>query len=244
MENVAQWHPAIRLKVWAKAALRDPGQFFRTAELLTCPCCGYVGRFATGKRKDRIATRCPNCESKPRDRQIYLFLRNSGIDFRGAKVLHFAPEWPLFRMFRGEPGYVGGDIIRRRNANAIVDITRIEFPDDYFDYLLCNHVLEHVPQDRKAMEECFRVMKPGALGVFTVPQSGRFETWEPPAGMSVSEIERRVGWDHKRLYGLDLADKLRAVGFDVSTSHSGEPENSRCRLFGETLFVVRKPARA
>ena len=159
-------------------------------------------------------------------------------------MLHFAPEWPLFRLYRREPGYVGGDLIRRRNANAIVDITRIDFPDDYFDYLLCNHVLEHVPQDRKAMEESFRVMKPGSLGIFTVPLSRRFETWEPPAEMSVAEVERRVGWDHKRLYGLDLCDKLRSVGFEVTTTHSTESENSRHRLFGETLFVVRKPARA
>jgi hypothetical protein len=234
----------LRSKVWFKSALRDPGQFFRPGERLECPCCGYSGRFATGKRKDRVATRCPNCESKPRDRQVYLYLRDRKFDFRGARVLHFAPEWPLFRMFRDEPNYVGGDIIRRRNANAIVDITKIDFPDDHFDYLLCNHVLEHVREDRKGMQECYRVMKPGGRGVFTVPLSDEYETWEPPAGMSVAEIERTVGWDHKRLYGLDFADKLRAVGFEVSTERSAEPENSRHRLFAEALFVVRKPERS
>ena len=234
----------LRSKVWLKSALRDPGQFFRPGEALNCPCCGYSGRFATGKRKDRVATRCPNCESKPRDRQVYLYLRDHDIDLRGASVLHFAPEWPLFRMFRDEPGYVGGDILRRRNANAIVDITRIGFPRDHFDYVLCNHVLEHVPEDRQAMAECHRVMKPGGLGIFTVPLSDKYETWEPPAGMSVAAVESLVGWDHKRLYGRDLADKLRAVGFEVSTARSAEPENSIYRLFGETLFVARKPAAA
>lgn len=232
----------LHVKVWAKSALRDPGQFFRRSEALACPCCGYLGRFATGKKKDRIATRCPNCESKPRDRQIYLFLLHNKIDPRkGARVLHFAPEWPLFRMFRDAPGYVGGDIKRRPNSNAMVDITKIGFHDNYFDYLICNHVLEHVTADQKAMEECYRVMKAGALAVFTVPLSNRYETWEPPENTPTKEIEQIVGWDHKRLYGLDFADKLKGVGFHVSTSTATDDEKRLHRLSGEILFVARKP---
>ena len=85
-------------------------------------------------------------------------------------------------MLRHEKTYVGGDILKRRNANAIVDVTDIQFPDGHFSYLICNHVLEHVVDDQKAMRECYRVMKPGAMAIFSVPLSGKEETWEPPYG--------------------------------------------------------------
>jgi hypothetical protein len=91
------------------------------------------------------------------------------------------------------------------------------------------------------MEECYRVMKAGALAIFTVPLSDRYETWAPPETMPTKEIERIVGWDHKRLYGLDFADKLKDVGFEVSTSTATDSEKRLHRLFGEILFVARKP---
>ena len=68
-----------------------------------------------------------------------------------------------FRKLRYQPHYVGGDIIKRRNSNCILDITSINFKDNYFDLLICNHVLEHVVQDTLAMKECYRVMKKGQL---------------------------------------------------------------------------------
>lgn len=230
----------IQLKSWSKATLRDPGQFFRPRKAYLCPCCAYEGHFPTAKKRVPIPFRCPNCESRPRDRQIALWLTQQDIRLSGAHILHFAPEWPLFRMLRHEPHYVGGDIIKRRNANARVDITDIQFPDNHFDVLICNHVLEHVPDDAKGMAECHRVMKPGALGLFSVPLSGKAETWEPSAGMSVQEIEAICGWDHKRLYGFDFADKLAAVGFTVSHFDSTPEDRERYCLLEERIFVVRK----
>ena len=72
-------------------------------------------------------------------------------------------------MLKNHPGYVGGDIQERRKANAVIDITRLEFPDASFDLLVCNHVLEHVPDDRKAMSECWRVLRDNGLAIFSIP---------------------------------------------------------------------------
>ena len=63
------------------------------------------------------------------------------LSFDGKNILHIAPEWPLFRQLKAEPGYVGGDIQKRRNANSIVDVTSINFEQNHFDFLICNHVM-------------------------------------------------------------------------------------------------------
>ena len=118
---------------WARGTLRDPIQHFRARQRRSCPCCGYEGLFVSSGWRGVPDFRCPNCSSRPRDRQIALYFAATGISLRGRKILHFAPEWPLFRQLRREPGYVGGDIIRRRNANARVDITNIAFGLEPFD---------------------------------------------------------------------------------------------------------------
>ncbi len=235
----------IQLKVWSRALVRDPMQFSRVRDVCQCSFCGYVGFFATARKGHvHAAFRCPNCESRPRDRNIALFLEKNSFRLEGKKVLHLAPEWPLFRKLRNEPGYVGGDILRRRNANAIVDITSINFPSKHFDFLICNHVLEHVQDDNKAMKECHRVLKDGGIGVFSVPLSGEQKTWEPPAGMSVPEIEAVVGWDHKRFYGYDFAEKLEIFGFKVEIVKISEDEAKRYGIesanFEDKIFVARK----
>lgn len=227
---------------WLRATLRDPAQHFRVRMRRSCPCCGYKGYFASttwGVHKD---FRCPNCSSRPRDRQIALYFHANAIDLRGKRILHFAPEWPLFRQLKNEPGYVGGDIIKRRNANAIVDITDIRFPDEHFDLLICNHVLEHVPDDRKALKETFRVLKQGGLGIFSVPMSKAQESWEPPAGMPQSEVERICGWDHKRFYGQDFDQRLMAAGFTANPIPVSQAEKRAHALLSEKIFVATKRA--
>jgi len=232
---------AVQAKVWARATIRDPRQHFRRRRRHECPCCGYEGYFATANRRLPKPFRCPNCESRPRDRQIWLWLQRQGVDFRGKSVLHFAPEWPLFRKLRREPGYVGGDIRKRRNANAVVDITDIGFPENHFDFLICNHVLEHVPADKKAMAECFRVLKAGGLAVFSVPLLENAKTWEPPEGMPVEEIERICGWDHKRYYGQDFDERLSEAGFSVKRFCCNDEEKDKFCLFEDTIFISKKP---
>lgn len=179
------------------------------------------------------------------------YLRRQGINMQGKNVLHFSAERPFFRLWRGYPGYVAGDVKRSRVANAIVDITDIQFDDGHFDYVICHHVLEHVPEDLQGMRECFRVLKPGGLAFFSVPiDMERPTTWEPQPEMDKAEVERICGWDHVRLYGRDFRDKLASVGFEVSEIEFSVEEARRHRLLEEhalarqgldRVFLCSKP---
>lgn len=236
---------ATLIEEWVRGTIRDPGQHFRARVDRSCPCCGYRGKFVSAKRRKRPDFRCPNCSSRPRDRQIALILDERSIDLAAARFLHIAPEWPLFRKLRHNPNYVGGDIIARRNRNVAVDITDISFADHAFDFVMANHVLEHVPDDRRAMREAFRVLAPGGQAIFTVPIQGRAETWEPPPGMSSDEIERICGWDHVRLYGLDLKQRLEDAGFACEII-SSTPEDcaTYSLLDDDVVFFCTKRADA
>lgn len=232
---------AVQLEEWARGTLRDPAQHVQARVRRHCPVCDYVGYFVSAKRRSVREFRCPNCSSRPRDRQIALMLAQMGVSFRGKRILHFAPEWPLFRKLRKEPGYVGGDIQKRRNATAIVDITKIAFPDSSFDLLVCNHVLEHVPDDALGMRECVRVLANAGIGIVSVPiEQDRETTWEPPPSMPPEEVERICGWDHRRLYGMDFGDKLSKAGFFVEAVKYGEEPIERHRLYDEPIYVVAK----
>ncbi len=233
------------LEEWLRSYWRNPAQLFpagRPQPTYACPCCQFNGRFVEAKRGGTAAFRCPNCSSRPRDRQIQLILDLLAFDFSGKRILHFAPEWPLFRKLRNEPGYIGGDIIKRRNANAIVDITNIDYPDGHFDVLICNHVLEHVPDDATALREASRVLGTDGIGIISVPIDRDNPTWRPPADMSPQEVEKRCGWDHKRLYGNDFADLLESYGFSVLAVEFTDSVRDHFRLFLEPMFLVAKGA--
>lgn len=214
---------------YLRAAMRKPQQFFESRPARLCTICDYDGRFLdVGPRPE---ARCPNCSSKERDRIMGLYLRRAGVDMTGKAILHFSPERPFFRRWKNNPNYVAGDVKISKVANAVVDITKIQFGDGHFDYLICHHILEHVPDDAQGMRECFRVLKPGGTAFFSVPlDETRPETWEPPPGMPVAEIERICGWDHVRLYGRDFPAKLAAVGFKVDEIRFTPEEGERHRL--------------
>jgi SAM-dependent methyltransferase len=211
-----------------------------------CACCG--GRFSRMSRR-RIAGFggiCPRCRSHPRHRAIALLLDRG--DLPRGRLLHFAPE-PLFDpVFARLPGIdrVTADLYAP--ADLRLDIARMELPDDSFDLILCSHVLEHVPDDRSAMSELRRVLAPGGLCLILTPYRPEVPTYEDPS--ITAPLDRMVAFgqqDHVRIYGSDLADRLRAAGFDVEDStpvELFEPETiERCELDpDEHLFLCRAPA--
>jgi SAM-dependent methyltransferase len=164
---------------------------------------------------------CPRCGAQARHRALWLYLheRTNLFSGEGLSVLHFAPEHALGRRLAATPGirYVSADL-DAPEAMEHFDITDIPHPDDSWDAILCIHVLEHVPDDRRAMRELHRILKPEGWAIVLVPLDlDRAETYEDPSITDPAERERAF-WqaDHLRLYGRDLPDRLREAGFEVT----------------------------
>lgn len=162
---------------------------------------------------------CPVCYSSPRHRIVWLFLqsRTNLCEPSPKRMLHIAPELCLEHRFTqlAHIDYLSGDLHHPR-AMVTMDITGIQYPENTFDMIYCSHVLEHVPEDRKAMREFYRVLRPGGWAILMVPMADE-PTIEDPSITDPKERERLFGrHDHVRLYGPDFADRLREAGFAVS----------------------------
>jgi SAM-dependent methyltransferase len=164
-------------------------------------------------------------------------------------VLHIAPEPHLGRRLREVPGirYVTGDLAPRR-VNLRLDIMMLPFPDESFDLVICNHVLEHVFDDQAAMRELCRVLRPGSRAVLQVPIGRALDdTVEEPAAVTEADRIRMFGQrDHVRLYAAgDYMRRLAKAGFRVEHSRAvdclGEETVKRYALIREEpVFSCRR----
>ncbi|MEX0273229.1 MAG: class I SAM-dependent methyltransferase [Flavobacteriaceae bacterium] len=192
----------------------------------------------------------PATLSLERHRLLWLFLKDGTNFFTDSlKVLHFAPEQSFHKRFRRMPNleYVTTDL-NSPLADIAADICDLPFGDNTFDVILCNHVLEHIPDDKRAMTELYRVMKPNGWGIFQIPQDlHRKETFEDNSITDKRERAKIFGqYDHVRVYGLDYFDRLRSIGFQVEeidyTARLTDAEIEKYRLAkGEIIPLVRKP---
>lgn len=196
---------------------------------------------------------CPFCRSHDRERHLILFFDRLGVwkELSGASVLHFAPEKQLwFRIEASGPArYVKGDLVPSREGVEKIDVTAIPYASETFDWVLCNHVLEHVPDDAQALRELFRVLKPGGRAVLQTPFASGLETsLENPAEIDTDpkRLEFYGQEDHVRLYGRDLFTRIQAAGFQLALKKHGEclPDIDAAR-YGvnpeEPLFLCVKP---
>ncbi len=190
----------------------------------------------------------PSTLSLERHRLLWLYLTNETNFFTSKKkVLHMAPEQCFLSRFKKlNHEYITADI-DSPIADVKADIVNLPFTDNSFDVVLCNHVLEHIQDDTKAMKELFRVMKKGGMGIFQVPQDlNRDVTFEDNSITDPKERAKIFGqYDHVRVYGRDYFDKLRSVGFKVEEVNYSQKISSellsRYRLMeGELLPVVFK----
>jgi SAM-dependent methyltransferase len=221
-----------------------------------CPICG--GRFRKFLKKHaasgrpRAGARCARCGSLERHRLLWLYLRD-GTDLltRPARLLHFAPEPGIAEKLKELPGcdYLSADL-DAPPAMVRMDVQDIPADDDSFDAVICNHVLEHVPDDRRAVREIRRVLKPGGWAILGVPlQRKRATSFEDPAITSPEERERIYGqFDHVRVYGADYPDRLRDCGFEVEmvryAERLGTDGARRYGLVAEAAIPVCRPAEA
>jgi ubiquinone/menaquinone biosynthesis C-methylase UbiE len=131
-----------------------------------------------------------------------------------------------------------------------VDITAVDFPHEYFDLLIANHVLEHVPDDRRAMSEIFRVLKPGGRAVLQTPFSPVLAGSFQDAAID-TEADRLLFYgevDHVRVYGRDLFTRLEEAGFGVATQRHADlfpPDAAAYHGVNpaeDLLLIVKPPA--
>ncbi len=206
----------------------------------------------------------PSTLSLERHRLLWLYLKNETDFFQphqnsdtkkttnsksnsGIKVLHMAPEQCFLKPFKKlNHNYITADI-HSPIADVKADLTSLPFKDNSFDIIFCNHVLEHIQDDTKAMKELYRVMKKGGMGIFQVPQDlNRATTFEDNTIIDPRERAKIFGqYDHVRVYGRDYFEKLRSVGFLVEevnySQHISEELIDTYRLTkGEILPVVFK----
>jgi SAM-dependent methyltransferase len=214
-----------RYALWRLDSYRFRGDTF------TCPICRgsfrtmkpFVGSCSLrGVETDHYTENaiCPRCHSVARQRFVVEYLRQkTDLLTRRRRILHFAPEISIYNLLRrSQADYVAADIEVSRFAGPVVyaDATNIPFPDASFDAIICIHVLEHIVDDRKAIAEFFRVLKPGGQAIVAVPTYGDV-TYEDP-DLDAAGRERQYGAaGHVRLNGIDFADKLTSAGFAVKT---------------------------
>ena len=202
-----------------------------------------------GYEKPRENVLSPSTLSLERHRLLWLYLKNETTFFKApAKVLHFAPEQAFYKRFKKLPNisYTTTDL-NSPLADVKADICNLPFNDNSFDVILCNHVLEHIPDDVKAMQELYRVLKPNGWGIFQIPQDiNREKTFEDNSITDKKERAKIFGqYDHVRIYGMDYCEKLRSVGFKAEaidyTSEIPIRNVEKYRLAkGELIPLVRK----
>lgn len=202
-----------------------------------------------GYENQRENVLSPSTLSLERHRLLWLYLKNETNFFtEELKVLHFAPEQAFYKRFRKlrNLDYTTTDL-NSPLADIKADICDLPFEDNTYDFILCNHVLEHIPDDTKAMKELYRILKPGGTAILQIPQDlNRDNTFEDNSITSRRERAKIFGqYDHVRVYGRDYFDKLRSVGFKVRevdyTSQMKASEIERYRLSrGEIIPVCTK----
>jgi SAM-dependent methyltransferase len=186
-----------------------------------CPVCkGSFRRFL--KVHDRLDAMCPFCGALERHRLSWLYISSCTNLFDGycKRMLHIAPESCFVRYFETALGntYIKAD----RYSSCVslnLDVERIPFAAESFDVVYCSHVLEHVPDDRAAIREFYRILRPGGWAILLVPITAA-NTFEENGIPDPRERLRLFGQeDHVRCYGIDYVDRLREAGFSVDVVH-------------------------
>lgn len=209
-----------------------------------CNICGYEGYFSPAGRGTRIDAKCPRCRSGERYRLFKLWLDRNSERLRGKDILHFAPEKSMTLLIKPlAKSYRTADIQPGR-ADMVMNIEAIDLPDASLDCVVCSHVLEHV-DDKKALGEIYRVLKPGGTAVIMIPViEGWAKTYENPVHVSNEDRTLHYGqYDHVRWYGADVRGRILAAGFKLNEfTAEGEAVVRHGLLRGEKVFVATKPA--
>src|SRR5688500_2208820 len=214
-----------------------------------CPMCNWSGfQFLPANQGPffRFDATCPRCKSQERHRLAYVLLAKR-LPARLGKVLHFAPEPCMSKWLSSRSDdYHTADLLVPTVMHK-EDICNMSFADDTFDLVWCSHILEHVADDRKAMRELRRVLKPNGLAVIQVPVWGT-QTCDEPLNTPAERVLKYFQEDHVRRYGADIEQRLRASDLAVETLRTGDLDlhvvlrHGLADLCGSDVFLTRKVA--
>lgn len=206
-----------------------------------CPICkkGLSRFLSVHENKDLL---CPNCGSLSRTRRLYELVNNLHLP-NAAKVLDFSPSRSFYRILKANPKieYITTDLSGDFIADQSYDITNINCPSDTFVLIICYHILEHVPDDFKAMSELFRVLKKNGIVFLQTP----FKSGEIYEDFSITTPKERLKHfgqeDHVRIYSVkSLKERLEKVGFRVEIFSEWQPNEHLGLLPNETVFILKK----
>jgi SAM-dependent methyltransferase len=223
---VIRYIPRRYLQIISPLALKILAVFF-WGRKVQCPICQHqYSKFLPYGRGSsaRGNALCPHCLALERHRLIWLYLLEKTDFFKKENhLLHIAPEACFIPYFKKNPfiKYTTADL-ESPLADIMMDIQAMPFEDNTFDTLLCNHVLEHIPDDRKAMQEILRVLKPNGWAILQVPfmKTNLEQTYEDFTITAPSERLKAFGQeDHVRMYGKDYPQRLESSGFRVLEDH-------------------------
>lgn len=237
----------IKMSIWARPLIY---QFYKGNQFID-PIDGKSYRkflpYGYGKQRENALS--PGTLSLERHRQMWLYLQNETDFFsKNYKVLHIAPEQEFLRKFKkmSNLDYTSADLFSPI-VDVKADILDLPFENESFDIVICNHVLEHIEDDAKAMHELYRVMKRGGWGIFQVPmKTSLAKTYEDFSITDPKERQKHFGqYDHVRWYGMDYFDRLRNAGFSTepnfySQKYSQEDIKKYGLMENEILPVVFK----
>ena len=239
----------IRLSIVARPILA----FILKGNKFTDPIDGKSFRmflpYGYGTQRNNVLS--PSTLSLERHRLLWLYLQNETDFFTATEkknILHFAPEQEFYKRFKKQKNiqYTTTDLFSPL-ADIKADICDLPFKDNEYDVIFCNHVLEHIPDDTKAMQELYRVLKPGGMAILQIPQNlNRATTFSDDSITDEKERAAIFGqYDHVRVYGRDYFDKLRSIGFtvveeDYTKKISPELVTRYCLAHGEIIPVCFK----
>ena len=205
----------IRLSIWFRPLIK----WYFKGHRFTDPIDGssYRRFLPYGYQKIRENALCPGTLSLERHRLLWLYLeRETSFLTDSIKVLHVAPEQVFYQKFRSflHWDYTTTDLYSPL-AEVKADLRKLPFEDHAYDLILCNHVLEHIPDHLQALSELYRVLKKGGTLIAQVPLDlNREKTFEDPTITDPQERSRIFGqYDHVRIYGKDYSDFLNQTGF-------------------------------
>ena len=221
-----------------------------------CPICGGEKRkfLPYGYGKVREDALCPKCLSLERHRLLWHYLMNNDSERERIKnlptILHIAPEVCLMREFKriylsAPQNYITADL-ESPLADMHFDVQQIPMADSSVDIIICNHLLEHVESDHKALKEMYRIMRPGGLGIMLAPIDYTLETtFEDDTITDPKQRAEVFGqYDHRRIYGKDYLERLRAAGFEAFeidyAAEFSDSDRTKFSFGSDKLYIVRK----